>query len=186
MKHFQNFTESEKPSSLTHLSNISYISGPGSCAEHSKDALIGQKSRCCWNMFVFLETVFTRSSLVFSGYMHWNPVVAKLQLTLELNFVCFCTSNLFVYGNFYENSSVGTLPETFGWSCVDNFDYTNPYFEITWFHLISLGLWLVGFSCFILYYYWSKPLLLLFNSESFKIMLKKWMRGYALHLFTSE
>lgn len=130
--------------------------------------------------------MFTRNLHFFSGYMHWNSVVAKLQLILDLNFACFSSSNLFVYGNFYENSSVGMLPETFGWSYVNNFDYTNPYFEIIWFQVLSFSLWLVWFSCFILYYYWSKPLLLLFNSESFKIMLKKRMCGYALHIFTEE
>lgn len=45
------FIESENPSSLGHLPSIFYTLGPESCAEHTKDSSIGQKSRCCWNMF---------------------------------------------------------------------------------------------------------------------------------------
>lgn len=45
--------------------------------------------------------------------MRQKSVVAKLELMLELNFACFSSSNLFVYGKFGENS-VGMLPETFG------------------------------------------------------------------------
>lgn len=57
--------------------------------------------------------MFARSSQFFSGYMHQKSVVAKLELMLELNVACFSSSNLFVYGSFYENS-VGMLPEIFG------------------------------------------------------------------------
>lgn len=52
-----------------------------------------------------------RSLQYFSGYMHQKSVVTKLELLLELNFACFSSRNLFVHGNFCENS-VGMLPET--------------------------------------------------------------------------